>query len=73
MKVPKYAGNALDPPLRSRFQGRYVKTPSFESFMNMLVKHAPKVESSVLKNIVAFSEALQTMETENYKVNIHTL
>lgn len=32
LPVPKYAGNPLDPPLRSRFQARDVSPPTYQVF-----------------------------------------
>jgi hypothetical protein len=38
LPVPKYVGNPLDPPLRSRFQARDIKIPGYNSQLEHLKK-----------------------------------
>ena len=54
LPVPKYIGNPLDPPLRSRFQGRDVRHLPYEEQLNLLQSLAPDLGRSIcyLKNTV---------------------
>jgi hypothetical protein len=69
LPVPKYAGNALDPPLRSRFQGRFISNPSIDTLLPLLHKHAPHVPDSILKDVMGFSEALHSIDATKFKVS----
>lgn len=37
LPVPKYQGNPLDPPLRSRFQARFIDTDSYKVSKSLFV------------------------------------
>jgi hypothetical protein len=58
-KVPRFPGNSLDPPLRSRFQGRHIQAPSSEVLFALASKYMPNVNQEVVKNIISFVETLR--------------
>ena len=54
LPVPKYKGNSLDPPLRSRFQAHLVPMPYYNDFLNYLKVNNGRVEESLLKSLCDF-------------------
>ena len=48
LPVPKYIGNPLDPPLRSRFQGRDVRHLPYEEQLSLLQSLAPNLGRTVV-------------------------
>nr|XP_039272426.1 von Willebrand factor A domain-containing protein 8-like isoform X1 [Styela clava] len=63
LPVPKYRGNPLDPPLRSRFQARDIYHLSFKDQLDVLYEHAPNVESNILAQILSCANTLATQES----------
>jgi MoxR-like ATPase len=71
LPVPRYPGNSLDPPLRSRFQGRYISGVSVEGIFSLAAAvgnniHAPgdaqdSMTNSVLRPMLQFSSAVFAM------------
>jgi len=63
LPVPKYVGNPLDPPLRSRFQARDVKSPNYNAQLAHLqmVSKAPEV---ALQKLLSVATVLRTVEME---------
>ncbi|KAI9908417.1 hypothetical protein PsorP6_004490 [Peronosclerospora sorghi] len=62
LPTPPYAGRTLDPPLRSRFQGRHIQSDSPGSQLEALVANAPSVPLSILEKLVGIREAVNTIE-----------
>jgi von Willebrand factor A domain-containing protein 8 len=58
LPVPPYQGNSLDPPLRSRFQGRSVFSPSLPTQLSLLAECAPSADRTLLTNVSALSQIL---------------
>lgn len=62
LPVPKYKGNLLDPPLRSRFQAHLVSYPNYEDFYIYLKSKYGNVDSDLIKKIFDFSYSLYSTE-----------
>ncbi|XP_076231251.1 von Willebrand factor A domain-containing protein c12.2 [Calliopsis andreniformis] len=62
LPAPRYPGHTLDPPLRSRFQARYIAPPSYEDQLENLKKLAPNVDPGKLAQLVSCAHALITQE-----------
>ncbi|KAF7726766.1 von Willebrand factor A domain-containing protein 8 [Apophysomyces ossiformis] len=59
LPVPPYIGYPLDPPLRSRFQSRDIKTPSFQSQVDqMLMLTDGKVPRALIEKLISISSVL---------------
>ncbi|KAI8064375.1 AAA domain-containing protein [Gongronella butleri] len=59
LPVPPYVGYPLDPPLRSRFQSRDIKTPSFTSQMDHLMALTKnKIDRALLEQLVSVGTVL---------------
>jgi MoxR-like ATPase len=54
LPVPKYKGNSLDPPLRSRFQAHLVPMPDYTDFLNYVKSTNQRVDEQLLKNLCDF-------------------
>lgn len=68
LPVPKYRGNPLDPPLRSRFQARDINIGSYhewEAELNLIAPNAPKDKKDQLLSI---AYALLSKESANLGV-----
>ncbi|GFR87627.1 von Willebrand factor A domain-containing protein 8-like [Elysia marginata] len=63
LPVPRYQGNPLDPPLRSRFQARDVNPSPFKELYEELVSLAPNVNSERISHILSFATTLLQKET----------
>ncbi|KAK3095149.1 hypothetical protein FSP39_010820 [Pinctada imbricata] len=61
--VPRYRGNALDPPLRSRFQSRDVNTIPFKEQVEMLQEVFQKIPTQKISQIVSLGTAINTKES----------
>lgn len=62
LPVPRFPGNPLDPPLRSRFQARDIDSGSYDSTLQMLQNAAPKLaveDPSLLDRIASFSSTIR--------------
>jgi hypothetical protein len=62
LPVPPYPGRTLDPPLRSRFQARNVRSPSPGTQLEALVNISPTVPIPVLERLVGIREAVNVIE-----------
>lgn len=65
LPVPKYVGNPLDPPLRSRFQARDIRHLPFKEQMNLLQSMAPNLPSDAVSQVVSFAHTMVTDESAN--------
>ncbi|XP_063703631.1 von Willebrand factor A domain-containing protein 8 [Culicoides brevitarsis] len=63
LPVPKYRGNPLDPPLRSRFQARDISTESYQELLEEL-KHATDVSTNnaTLENFLSFAFGINSVD-----------
>ncbi len=60
--TPKFAGNPLDPPLRSRFQYRWVDVAAAPSArLEALARAYPQVDGNTLRGLVSFAASQQTL------------
>lgn len=62
LPVPPYKGNPLDPPLRSRFQARYV--PGFSAITALqisseLLSEAAESQRNQIKNVAQLADAIK--------------
>ncbi|KAM3957572.1 von Willebrand factor A domain-containing protein c12.2 [Aphomia sociella] len=64
LPVPRYSGQPLDPPLRSRFQARDVATIGFGEHLNVLKEEAPQVNASKLEELLSAAYALISPELQ---------
>ncbi len=62
MPVPKYKGNLLDPPLRSRFQAHLVSYPPYEDYSKYLNSSSKNVDPNLVKNLCDFGYSFYTNE-----------
>lgn len=63
--VPRYKGNPLDPPLRSRFQSRDIISPPFKEQLETLQADMKNVSSKRLSQILSFASAILTQESSS--------
>ncbi|KAJ0176447.1 hypothetical protein K1T71_007626 [Dendrolimus kikuchii] len=64
LPVPRYSGQPLDPPLRSRFQARDVATIGYGEHLNQLKEEAPKVDPAKLEQLLSVAYALISPELQ---------
>ncbi|XP_060525989.1 von Willebrand factor A domain-containing protein 8 isoform X2 [Cylas formicarius] len=64
LPVPKYRGNPLDPPLRSRFQARDVSTNSYQEWHNELNALAPNAPKDKIDKLLSCAFALLNEDTK---------
>ncbi|CAH0692016.1 unnamed protein product [Spodoptera exigua] len=64
LPVPRYSGQPLDPPLRSRFQARDVATIGFSEHLNVLKEEAPRVDGVKLEQLLSAAYALISPELQ---------
>jgi MoxR-like ATPase len=62
LPIPKFEGNALDPPLRSRFQARNVSPLSEQTQLSLIKTKFPSLPMDLLAQIVTFAESLQRVQ-----------
>ncbi|RNA15401.1 von Willebrand factor A domain-containing 8 [Brachionus plicatilis] len=65
LPVPKYKGNLLDPPLRSRFQAHLVPYPNYEDFLSYVRSKYENVDPGLIKKFFDFSYSLYAPEMTN--------
>ncbi|XP_005100871.1 von Willebrand factor A domain-containing protein 8 [Aplysia californica] len=65
LPVPRYQGNPLDPPLRSRFQARDIHPTPFKEMLGELQELAPNVPSERLAHMVSFATAMLQKESSS--------
>ncbi|XP_072440906.1 von Willebrand factor A domain-containing protein 8 isoform X2 [Chiloscyllium punctatum] len=63
LPVPKYPGNPLDPPLRSRFQARDIYSLPFKDQLALLYAVGPNVPSERVSQILSFATTLCSQES----------
>ncbi|XP_065352663.1 von Willebrand factor A domain-containing protein 8 isoform X2 [Cloeon dipterum] len=64
LPVPRYTGNPLDPPLRSRFQARDVTGLTYQAQVSDLTGRFPGADPSKLAQLVSCAHALLSAESE---------
>ncbi|XP_045483883.1 von Willebrand factor A domain-containing protein 8 [Pieris rapae] len=64
LPVPRYTGQPLDPPLRSRFQGRDVATVGFGEHLATLKEEVPGVDTTKLEQVMSAAYALISPELQ---------
>lgn len=68
LPVPEYPGFPIDPPLRSRFQGRYVSAPPLSYHLDEVTKRIseaggdPSTSLSTTSNVFTFLKALSVLQ-----------
>uniref|UniRef100_A0A3Q3VYX4 von Willebrand factor A domain-containing protein 8 n=1 Tax=Mola mola TaxID=94237 RepID=A0A3Q3VYX4_MOLML len=65
LPVPKYKGNPLDPPLRSRFQARDIYYLPFKDQLEQLYKAAPNIAAERLSQLLSVATTLCSQESSN--------
>ncbi|XP_044761445.1 von Willebrand factor A domain-containing protein 8 [Coccinella septempunctata] len=65
LPVPRYRGNPLDPPLRSRFQARDVNMFSYQEYLTAMKEVAPNVPHEKLESILSAAFSLRSEESTN--------
>ncbi|XP_053609608.1 von Willebrand factor A domain-containing protein 8 [Plodia interpunctella] len=64
LPVPRYSGQPLDPPLRSRFQARDVTTVGFGEHLNALKEEVTEVNTAKLEELLSAAYALISPELQ---------
>lgn len=62
LPVPRYSGQPLDPPLRSRFQARDVATIGYGEHLAVLKEDAPNADQTKLEQLMSAAYALVSPE-----------
>lgn len=75
--VPPYAGRTIDPPLRSRFQCRYIDELATSTVLNNISQTGVEIESNKasfdsLKRLAEFYESLKSLRNEAAASNTGT-
>ncbi|XP_069495477.1 von Willebrand factor A domain-containing protein 8 [Ambystoma mexicanum] len=65
LPVPKYKGNPLDPPLRSRFQARDVYCLPFKDQLTLLYSIGSNVTAERVTQLLSFATMLCSQESSN--------
>ncbi|XP_031729156.1 von Willebrand factor A domain-containing protein 8 [Anarrhichthys ocellatus] len=65
LPVPKYKGNPLDPPLRSRFQARDVYYLPFKDQLELLYTVGPNIAAERVSQLLSFATTLCSQESSN--------
>ncbi|XP_028846499.1 von Willebrand factor A domain-containing protein 8 [Denticeps clupeoides] len=65
LPVPRYTGNPLDPPLRSRFQARDIYYLPFKDQLEFLYRIAPNVPTERVSQLLSFATTLCSQESTN--------
>ncbi|XP_059417514.1 von Willebrand factor A domain-containing protein 8 isoform X3 [Carassius carassius] len=63
LPVPRYKGNPLDPPLRSRFQARDIYYLPFKDQLEHLYRIGPNVSPERVSQLLSFATALCSQES----------
>ncbi|XP_048458994.1 von Willebrand factor A domain-containing protein 8 isoform X3 [Rhincodon typus] len=63
LPVPRYPGNPLDPPLRSRFQARDIYSLPFKDQLAVLYAVGPNVRSERVSQMLSFATTLCSQES----------
>eukprot|EP00117_Sycon_ciliatum_P049088 scpid7831/ scgid4687/ Uncharacterized protein KIAA0564 homolog len=62
LPVPRYKGNPLDPPLRSRFQGRDVRHMDFADALALMQQVAPNASTDKLTTLLSVASTISSTE-----------
>uniref|UniRef100_A0A673VZ52 von Willebrand factor A domain containing 8 n=1 Tax=Salmo trutta TaxID=8032 RepID=A0A673VZ52_SALTR len=65
LPVPRYKGNPLDPPLRSRFQARDIYYLPFKDQLEILYVVGPNVPAERVSQLLSFATTLCSQESHN--------
>ncbi|KAK5860620.1 hypothetical protein PBY51_022082 [Eleginops maclovinus] len=65
LPVPKYKGNPLDPPLRSRFQARDVYYLPFKDQLELLYTAGPSIAAERVSQLLSLATTLCSQESSN--------
>lgn len=65
LPVPRYKGNPLDPPLRSRFQARGIQALPFKEHLEALQEVGQKIPSNTISQMLSFASTMLTEESTN--------
>ncbi|CAG5865389.1 unnamed protein product [Menidia menidia] len=65
LPVPKYKGNPLDPPLRSRFQARDIYYLPFKDQLELLYAAGPNVAAEKVSQLLSLATTLCSQESSN--------
>ncbi|XP_047715296.1 von Willebrand factor A domain-containing protein 8 isoform X2 [Prionailurus viverrinus] len=63
LPVPKYSGNPLDPPLRSRFQARDIYYLPFKDQLELLYSVGANVSAEKISQLLSFATTLCSQES----------
>ncbi|XP_047408351.1 von Willebrand factor A domain-containing protein 8 [Sciurus carolinensis] len=63
LPVPRYSGNPLDPPLRSRFQARDIYFLPFKDQLNVLYSVGANVSAEKVSQLLSFATTLCSQES----------
>uniref|UniRef100_A0AAV2K2C1 von Willebrand factor A domain-containing protein 8 n=1 Tax=Knipowitschia caucasica TaxID=637954 RepID=A0AAV2K2C1_KNICA len=63
--VPKYKGNPLDPPLRSRFQARDIYYLPFKDQLELLYTAGPNIGAERVSQLLSLATTLCSQESSN--------
>lgn len=63
LPVPRYKGNPLDPPLRSRFQARGIQALPFKEHLEILEEAGRNIPSNRLSQMLSFASTMLTDES----------
>ncbi|XP_067943521.1 von Willebrand factor A domain-containing protein 8-like [Watersipora subatra] len=65
LPIPRYTGNPLDPPLRSRFQARDINNIPFKEQFDVLRGTYSSLDPSYISEILSFAHTLNQEEGQN--------
>uniref|UniRef100_A0A3Q3JAA7 von Willebrand factor A domain-containing protein 8 n=1 Tax=Monopterus albus TaxID=43700 RepID=A0A3Q3JAA7_MONAL len=65
LPVPKYKGNPLDPPLRSRFQARDIFYLPFKDQLELLYTAGPNIAAERVSQLLSLATALCSQESSS--------
>nr|XP_057938465.1 von Willebrand factor A domain-containing protein 8 isoform X2 [Doryrhamphus excisus] len=65
LPVPKYKGNPLDPPLRSRFQARDIHYLPFKDQLELLYTAGPNIPAERVSQLLSLATTLCSQESSN--------
>ncbi|XP_067669611.1 von Willebrand factor A domain-containing protein 8-like [Haliotis asinina] len=63
LPIPRYQGNPLDPPLRSRFQARDVHSLPFKEVLETLQENTRNVAPERISQLLSFASTMLTAES----------
>ncbi|XP_060909628.1 von Willebrand factor A domain-containing protein 8 [Labrus mixtus] len=65
LPVPKYKGNPLDPPLRSRFQARDIYYLPFKDMLELLYSAGPNIAAERVSQLLSLATTLCSQESSS--------